>query len=404
MRDSPVLMRIMVNTMVASLVGLSLILYVGIASLSEKSIVKPIESLYYQVVMWFRPPKTPLEVGSGKTIREIIFHDPMGIIEDDVGNVYIGDRGIHGLQGGFIWKIDPQGIGVIIAGTGYPGTAHSGIPALASDLADVQGLSVDSQGRVYFCDSANHVVLRIEKDGLLTKVAGTGEGGFNGDGRPATRASLKKPFDVRLDVHDNIYIADFGNHRVRKIGQDGIIHTVAGTGEAGYTGDNGPAHLAQLNGPYGIFIDRETRLLIADSLNHVIRRISKNGLITTIAGTGRQGYVGDGGPALESQLNTPQSILVDQTGQIYIGDEDNCVIRLIDHDQNIFTLVGTGKRKSAIEGMRSNQTSIGDQENLTMHSDGSILFTEGDSGRVLRLNQAGIVELFAGRGNSVSTP
>ncbi len=117
-----------------------------------------------------------------------------------------------------------------------------------------------------------------------------------------------------------------------------------------------------------------------------------------------QGYAGDGEPSLESQLNTPQSLCVDQTGQIYVGDEHNWVIRLIDNDENIFTLAGNGVQNPAVDGMRGNQTSLDDQENLIVRSDGSILFTEGDSGRILRLNRSGVVELFACRGNSASAP
>ncbi len=402
--NSSALTRTSLNITIVCLVGMLLILSLAGNSLSGKSMVEPIEVLYYKTVRWFSPPKTPSEVGTGRIASEVVFHDPMGIAEDDSGNVYIGDRGIHGLQGGFIWRVDPQGIGVVIAGTGQPGKAYSDIPALASDLSDVQGLSLDSHGRVYFCDSANHVVLRIEENGLLTKVAGTGEAGFNGDERLATDASLNRPFDVRLDAWDNIFIADYKNHRIRKIDRDGIIHTVAGTGKAGYSGDNGPADFAQLNGPYGIFIDEGNLLFIADSRNNVIRRVDKSGFITTIAGTGIEGYVGDGGPALESQLNTPQSLFVDRAGQIYVGDEHNWAIRLIDNNNNIFTLVGTGTRNSAKEGERGNQTTIGDQENLIVRSDGSFLFTEGDSGRVLRVNRSGIVEVFAGRINSISAP
>jgi len=284
--------------------------------------------------------------------------------------------------------------------TGRPGTSQTGRPALSSDLARIQGLSLDSRERIYFCDSTNHVVLRIEKNGLLTKIAGTGEGGFNGDGMPATSALLKKPFDVRIDAQDNIYIADFKNHRIRKIGQDGIIHTVAGTGIAGYAGDHGPASLAQLNGPYGTFIDHRNHLFITDSLNHVIRKVDNKGVITTIAGTGTQGYTGDGGAALKAQFNTPESLFVDQAGNIYIGDEKNWALRFIDQQKKIFTLVGTGIGNSAIVGQKGHQSPLNDQESLIVRPNGSVLFTESRSGRVLKLNQSGVVELFAGRGLS----
>jgi len=217
MTNFSILGRSTVSATIIILAGMYVVLTLSDYSLPKKAIIRPVETLFYRTVRWFSPPKTASEVGTDRNAEEIVLHDPMGIAEDELGNIYIGDRGINNLQGGFIWRIDPEGIGSVIAGTGRPGTAQTDIPAVDSDLANVQGLSVDSKGRVYFCDSDNHVLLRIEKNGLLTKVAGIGEPGFNGDERVATSAALNRPFDVRIDASDNIYIADYKNHRIRKI-------------------------------------------------------------------------------------------------------------------------------------------------------------------------------------------
>ncbi len=337
--------------------------------------------------------KTPVEVGDGMQAMDILLKDPMGIGQDGSGNVYISDRGYR-----FIWKIETNGKARVIAGTGRKGSALSGVSALESDLGSPQGLCVDRQNRIYFADSANHIVLRIEKDGILTRIAGTGLPGYGGDGGRAIHASLNKPYDVRLDSEENIYIADMGNHRIRMVTREGVIHTVAGIGEPGYSGDHGPAVASRLKGPYGIFLDSHDRLLIADSSNHVIRRVDRNGIITTIAGVGHPGYGGDGGPANAAMFDKPESLYVDEAGSIYVGDEHNHVIRVIDPDGTISTLLGTGTPGLGGDGIPASQAQLNDPENVMLRSDGSILITEGGNARVRMMKPNDLVETFAGRG------
>ena len=240
---------------------------------------------------WFQnllyPPIELDERGNGASKESILFTQPVGIVEDDLGNIYISDRGLaktndSGLGGRVIWKIDNKGKAWIIAGTGRRGISRVDVPALQSNFGSPEGLRLDSAGRIYFPDPWNHVVLRLEVDGTLTRIAGTGSSGFNGDGIPAVQAQLNEPYDVALDSRGNVYIADFANNRIRKVDKDGLIHTIAGTGEAGYTGDSGPADQARLHGPYNVAVGPEDQVYIPDSLNHVIRRVDHDGTPQTV--------------------------------------------------------------------------------------------------------------------------
>ena len=335
-------------------------------------------------------------LGNGGPARGIILNDPSGIAEDRSGNVFIADRGYWwGLQA--IWKIGVDGTARVIAGTSRKGSCPESADARRTALGQPEGLAVDARGRVYFADAYNNVLMRIEPDGRLVRIAGTRERGFAGDGGPARDAKLNQPFDVRLGQEGKVFVADYGNHRIRMISRDGTIRTVAGTGEPGYSGDGGSATTARLNGPYGILLDQQGRLLIADSQNHVIRRIDKNGMITTIAGTGERGYAGDGGPALRAKMDTPEALLVDRDGGLYIDDEHNNAIRFVGADGRISTLIGKGIAGYSADGTPIGAALINDPENLLLRSDGTLLFTEGDNHLVRLVTPDGRLRSFAGQ-------
>ena len=209
-------------------------------------------------------------------------------------------------MGPFIWRLDPDGRAVVIAGSGVSGTPVDGEAASAADLGRPADLALDRRERLYFADPDNHHVMRIETDGRLTRIAGTGRPGYGGDGGAAREALLNEPYDLAFDDADNLYIADHLNHRVRKVTPEGTISTVAGTGTPGYSGDHGPAAAAELNGVYGVRGHPDGRLLISNSGNHVVRQITPDGIITTLAGTGEAGNAGDGGPAAQARLNAPE--------------------------------------------------------------------------------------------------
>ena len=180
---------------------------------------------------------------------------------------------------------------------------------------------------LYIADTGNHRIRRVDSNGIITTIAGTYRDGFRGDDGPAVQAQLDSPFGVAVDDAGNLYIADTGNHRIRRVDSDGIITTIAGTYRDGFRGDDGPAVQAQLDSPFGVAVDDVGNLYIADTRNHVIRRVDSNGIITTIAGTGVRGYGGDRGPGVDADLNSPNGVAVDSAGNLYIADWGNRRIR-----------------------------------------------------------------------------
>ncbi len=335
------------------------------------------------------------ELGDGGPVAGIRLFDPTGLGRDTAGNLLVSDRGGGG-PGRVVWRLGTEGTARVVAGTGRRGTAPTGIPARSSDLGSPQSLCVDPAGRVYFADSYNHVILRLETDGTLQRIAGIGRPGAGGDGGPASEAALNQPYDVRLDSDGSLYIADFGNHRIRKVTPDGLMHTVAGRGEAGYSGDGGPATAARINGPYGLYPDAKLGLLIADSYNHVIRAVDRRGTISTLAGTGRQGLAGDGGPALSARFDTPQALWVTPSGSIYVGDEHNHAIRVIEPGGLVRRVAGTGEPGFSPDGTPADGGRLEDPENIVVIDDATVVFTEAGSGRVRYVGPDGRLGTIAG--------
>lgn len=357
----------------------------------------PLRSAYLRYSKWRYNWRSPSDLGDGKNARQIIIESPMGIAEDRLGNLYVTDRDTR-----LVWKIEPSGRATVIAGTGKT-TDSKGIPRLRVlaqdiDFASPEGLVVDRDGNILLADSLNHAILKIDADGYLTRVVGNGQSGFNGDGIQATEASLNLPYDVRLDSQGNVYIADVNNHRIRKVNTSGVISTVAGTGVAGYSGDGGPAVNARLHTPYGILLDNDDNLLIADSDNNVVRKVGRDGVIHTVAGTGQRGYGGDGGSALAATLDSPQSLGIDTQGRIYIGDEHNNAIRILERDGTVQTLVGTKGPGFSGDGGAASAAQIADPENIWVRKDGTILISARDNSRLRIVFPDGTINSFAGRG------
>ncbi|MEU6475374.1 SMP-30/gluconolactonase/LRE family protein [Streptomyces sp. NPDC047017] len=229
-----------------------------------------------------------------------------------------------------------------IAGTGVGGFEGDEGPAVSARLNYPYGIAVDGTGTLYFSDHGNHRIRKITAEGTITTIAGTGTAGYKGDNVPATSTQLNWPRGVAVDGAGTVYIADSSNHRVRKVAADGTISTVAGTGRAGFGGDGGLAASAQLNNPFGLAVDGAGVLYVAEYNGHRIRRITADGKITTVAGTGVAGTKGDGGLATSAQLNRPQALAVDGTGGLYIADSDNHRVRKVAADGTISTVAGTG--------------------------------------------------------------
>lgn len=229
-----------------------------------------------------------------------------------------------------------------IAGISSPGSGGDGGPANLAGLNMPYGVAFDNQGNLYIADTGNNKVRKITADGKITTVAGNGNGGYSGDGGSAIQAELNFPTGVAIDSKGNLYIADNKNFVIRKVTADGVISTIAGIrGSYGHSGDGGPAVNSLLVQPFGVALDSQDNLYISDMGDQVIRKITTDGVISTVAGQpGITGYSGDGGPATSAKFNTPNGIAVDSQNNIYIADERNNVVRKVTADGVISTVAG----------------------------------------------------------------
>jgi sugar lactone lactonase YvrE len=245
---------------------------------------------------------------------------------DSLGDVY--SLPLAGLGNGPAAAVLPGLVGGV-AGTGTAGNAGDGGSATAAELNGPTAIAVDALGDYFFTDTANNEIREISAAGVITRVAGTGAAGSSGDSGAATAATLNAPMGLAVDGAGNLYIADTGNNKIRKV-SGGVISTFAGTGAAGYSGDTGPAATAQLAGPEGLYLTPSGVLYVADTGNHAVRTIGvRSTAINTIAGTGKPGYTGDTTEAATATLNGPTGVAVDNNGNVYIADTGNKVIRRI---------------------------------------------------------------------------
>jgi trimeric autotransporter adhesin len=260
---------------------------------------------------------------------------------DSAGNLYIADSGKAQ-----IFKITTTGIISAVAGKKtsrgiFAGFNGDGKAAVEAQLSIPCGVAIDSAGNLYIADTMNNRVRKVTTAGIINTIAGTGKEGYSGDGGGATEAKLKAPMDVAIDSAGNLYIADAGNRRIRKVTTAGIISTVAGKGPDGYSGDGGPATEAKISAVTCVVIDAAGNLYIADAHNNRIRKVTTAGIISTVAGKG-QGYSGDGGPATEAKFYWPQHVALDSAGNLYIDDSVNHLIRKVTTAGIISTVLNYG--------------------------------------------------------------
>jgi len=278
---------------------------------------------------------------------------PSSVALDGAGNLYIADSAHDRIR-----RVDATThIISTVAGNGDSGVAINGTLAVNAALNMPSGVAVDGAGNLYIADTKNNAVRVVSSvTGLISTVAGTGTVGYSGDNGPATSATLNQPWGVTVDGAGNLYIADTNNHVIRMVTiSTGTITTVAGngyttsTGLGSYSGDGGPATSATLNFPYAVAFDAAGDMLIPDSANNCVRKVNTAGVISTLAGTGTDGYAGDGGPASAAQLYSPEGVAVDPAGDVYIADSQNNAIRKISAATgNISTTIETAFGQSVI--------------------------------------------------------
>jgi cysteine-rich repeat protein len=329
--------------------------------------------------------------GDGQQATSAQLSDPFDVATDAMGRIYIVDTNDHRVR-----RIELDGRLTTVAGTGLAGFSGDGGPAASAQLFDPEGVAVDAMGRVYIADAFNNRVRRVELDGTIDTIAGNGVQGYGGDGGPATSAKLSHPNGIAFDASGRVYIADTYNNRVRRIELDGTIDTVAGTGASGYNGDGVQAASAELSFPYRVAIDPNGLLVIADTGNQRIRHVAADGTISTIAGDGTPGFSGDGGPATAAALAGPYGIAFDSMGRLLVADNINNRIRRIATDGTISTIAGTGGQGGDGDAGPASAADIASPIGLIVDGAGRVVFCDSRTDRVRRIELDGTIDTIAG--------
>jgi sugar lactone lactonase YvrE len=316
---------------------------------------------------------------------------PRGGVRDAQGNFYVADNAHARIlkidPEGIVTRIAGTGVPGGYQGEGLPAREVS-LGNLRGNPVPfhVDGLALDSQGNLYFPDQMQRRVYKLDPNGILTTVAGNGRIGFSGDGGLATEAALSGEFwNVAADTQGNLYISDGGNHRVRRVDRNGIITTVAGNGQTTYRGDGGSASETGLRSPDALTVDAQGNLSIGDVGLHRIFKVTPDGTISTVAGTGARGYTGDGGKATEARIGLPENIAVDGAGNLYFADRAFHCIRRVTPEGIISTVAGTGEPGFNGDGMAPLETNLTTPVDLYLDAAGNLIVAEEEwiSGRTL---------------------
>ncbi len=332
---------------------------------------------------------------------------------------------------------------VSVAGTGKKEYSGDGGPARDSGAGEPYGLTIGPDGALYFCDIAFHVIRKVDREGRISTVAGSGKKGYAGDGAAATKALLNEPYEIKFAADGSMYFVEMQNNLIRKVEKTGMISTIAGTGSSGFSGDGGAAREATFNKPHSIALDENGSLFVCDIGNHRVRRIDlKNGLISTftgtgekalpkdgtsllnaavsgpravelagdgnlilalregnavyrldlaksqfqhLAGTGKQGYTGDGGPARAATLSGPKGVAVTRNGDIYLADTESHTVRVIRAKTGVLeTVVGDGKKHDGPAG-DPQKCGLARPHGVCADADGNIYIGDSENYRVRKL-------------------
>jgi sugar lactone lactonase YvrE len=339
--------------------------------------------------------------GDGTAAISARLDTPLGVAVDAAGNIFIADY-----DNGRIRKVTPGGVISTVAGNGsYQGTGDNG-PATSAGMGPI-GVAVDAAGNIFIADTDNDRVRKVNTAGIITAFAGSGNNGFAGDNGPATSARLAAPVGVAVDTSGNVFLADYDNFRIRKVGTNGVITTIAGNGSYEYGGDGGPATSAGI-GPTSIAVDVTGNLFIADFDNERIRKVTSSGSISTLAGTGERGFSGDGGPGTDAELRDPFGVAVDAAGNVFIADASNNRVRKVSPAGAISTVAGNGNAirlgddpsegfggdgGPAISALMSGPVGV------AIDPAGNLFIADSVNNRIRKVTPAGVITTVAGTGD-----
>ena len=318
--------------------------------------------------------------GDGGAAKNASLNNPADATVDAIGNLFIADGHNNRIR-----KVDANGIITTVAGNGIVGYSGDGGAATSASLAGPCCVALDNSGNLFIADRENNRIRKVSPSGIITTVAGNGMAGYSGDGSAANNASLNRPVDVAVDAIGNLFIADKENNRIRKVSPSGIITTVAGNGMAGYSGDGSAATSAMLDAVDAVAVDASDNLFIADAENNRIRKVSPNGIITTVAGNGAQGDFGDGGTATSASLNLPHAVRVDSAGNLLIVEKNHNRTRKVNSSGIITTVAGTGMVGYSGDGGPATSASLYYPNSIAIDASGNLFVVDSFNNRIRKI-------------------
>ena len=354
-------------------------------------ILSPVLNGVAQTITTYAGPPLPV---LGALAPTQYFDRTEGITPDGAGGFYFSSSPENR-----VYRVAADGVLSLIAGTGTSGFSGDGGPAVSARLSYPGNLVVDGGGNLYIADWGNDRISKVNTEGIISTIAGNGKEGFEGDGGPATSASLNKPRGVAVDPAGNVYIADRGNSRIRKVNTVGLISTIAGNGTSGFSGDGGLATAASFDA-WSLAVDVSGNLYITDARNHRVRKVNTAGIISTVAGDGGDIFGGDGGPATATSV-LPVDIFVDPGGNLYLADASYRV-RKVNGDGIITTIACNGTSGFTGDGGPATAASCVPYR-VARDSAGNLYVADGSSKRIRKVSAAGIITTVAGRGTGQSS-